>query len=397
MRPLADSDRADITDIRFLTGLAAIAAGERAFDPSTRAALLDEAIAALRAILIDRPELTRVRLELARAFFLARDDDLSRRHFERVLAGDPQPAMAANIRRFLHTIRARRKWSGYLSLGIEQNDNINSGSDTETVYIFGLPFTLNEESRPRARTGLALLAGGEYQHPLANRERWRWGFGADLARNEYAGHEFDQTYLRLRSGPRWLISKRSEASLQGLAGKRWVARNRHSDDFGVRFAAHHQLNRRLGFNAQVSWEKTRLRQARGLDDTEVEYELGGVYRFSPLVRARAGFGFSHQRREDGLRIRERRANIGLDVILSKGWSVGGSLSVLQRRHNRNAPFSTQRRTDRRRTARLFVLNRQLTFVGFSPQLIVSRERQKSNSALDNYRRTRADLRFVRQF
>ena len=47
---------------------------------------------------------------LARAFFLKGDDALARRHFERVLAGDPPPAMAANIRRFLRAIRDRRKW-----------------------------------------------------------------------------------------------------------------------------------------------------------------------------------------------------------------------------------------------------------------------------------------------
>ncbi|MDD9857283.1 MAG: hypothetical protein OXU96_04460 [Gammaproteobacteria bacterium] len=47
---------------------------------------------------------------MARAFFLKGDDALARRHFERVLAGDPSPAMAANIRRFLRAIRDRRKW-----------------------------------------------------------------------------------------------------------------------------------------------------------------------------------------------------------------------------------------------------------------------------------------------
>ena len=55
------------------------------------------------------------------------------------------------------------------------------------------------------------------------------------------------------------------------------------------------------------------------------------------------------------------------------------------------------RIDRRRLARVFLLNRQLTWFGFSPQLIASRERQTSNSELHNYRRSRVDLRLVRQF
>ena len=39
------------------------------------------AIAAFRAMLVRRPELVRVRLELARAFFLKEEDRLAERHF----------------------------------------------------------------------------------------------------------------------------------------------------------------------------------------------------------------------------------------------------------------------------------------------------------------------------
>ena len=70
------ADHPDRTDIRFLIGLAAIGAAERTSDVAVRIDLLDEAIAALRAILVEAPQIVRVRLELARAFFLKEDDDL---------------------------------------------------------------------------------------------------------------------------------------------------------------------------------------------------------------------------------------------------------------------------------------------------------------------------------
>ena len=395
LRPLADPARTDITDIRFLIGLSAIAAAGRAPGKDRKTALLDEAIAALRAILINRPQLTRVRLELARAFFLKGDDDLSQAHFERVLAGNPPLAMAANIRRFLHTIRARRRWSGHLSVSLEQNDNINSGSDVETIYLFGLPFTVNEQSRPRSGTGLSLSTGGEYQYPLG--ERWRWRFGADATRSEYEGHEFDQTYLLLRSGPRWLASRRSEVGLQAIGGQRWVARNRYSKEFGLRFDARHQVNRKAGVNGRASWKKFHYRQSIEAADTELEYALGGSWLFSPLIQGSAGIGFSRERLKSGTRSRERSVNIGLGAILPKGWTLGGNLEWSRQRHGFDAPFSTDRRLDRRRTSRLFLLNRRLVLFGFSPQFVITRERQKSNAPLNNYRRTRADLRFVRQF
>ena len=72
----------------FLVGEAGLAAaGRKGIDDKSRTALLDAAIAALRRMLVIQPGLVRARLELARAFFLKREDTLARRHFERVLAG----------------------------------------------------------------------------------------------------------------------------------------------------------------------------------------------------------------------------------------------------------------------------------------------------------------------
>ena len=113
LRPLAPN-HPDRTDVLFLVGLAALGVAQRPETPaSNRIGLLDQAIAAFHAILIDRPELARVRLELARAFFLKGEDALSRKHFDRVLAGEPPSAIVANVQRFIEAMRAHRRWSGY--------------------------------------------------------------------------------------------------------------------------------------------------------------------------------------------------------------------------------------------------------------------------------------------
>ena len=89
LRPLA-SENPRHPNIRFLVGIAAIGASQqRGVSEDRRDELLDEAIAALRSMLVRRPDLVRVRLELARAFFLKGEDRLARRHFEQVLADKP--------------------------------------------------------------------------------------------------------------------------------------------------------------------------------------------------------------------------------------------------------------------------------------------------------------------
>ena len=78
------------TDILFLVGLTGIENSRRPdITVEDRGASLDDAITALLTILANRPELVRVRLELARAFFFKGEDSLARSHFERVLGGRP--------------------------------------------------------------------------------------------------------------------------------------------------------------------------------------------------------------------------------------------------------------------------------------------------------------------
>ena len=100
-------------DALFLYGLAALEASQQqaGLPDDTRTSLLDQAIASFHAMLVQAPGLVRVRLELARAFFAKGEYGLAGSHFERVLAGDPPDAVAANVRGFLDRIRSRGRWS----------------------------------------------------------------------------------------------------------------------------------------------------------------------------------------------------------------------------------------------------------------------------------------------
>ena len=97
----------------FQIGMKALTDAEQADDNKARRPLYDKAIAAFRLILVNHPELIRVRLELARTFFLKGQDGLARRHFELVLAGGVPPPVAANIHSFLNVMRTRKRWTGY--------------------------------------------------------------------------------------------------------------------------------------------------------------------------------------------------------------------------------------------------------------------------------------------
>ena len=153
----------------------ALTAAHATRDPEARDGKLDEAIAAFRSILVDRPELVRVRLELARAFFLKQEDTLARRHFEQVLAGEvPPEPVVVNITRFLRVMRARRRWEAHFGAAVAPDSNPgNAASGERTVFLdtpFGrLPFTRQgDPAKPESGIGVSIWGGGEYQYPLSH-------------------------------------------------------------------------------------------------------------------------------------------------------------------------------------------------------------------------------------
>ena len=216
-----------------------------------------------RVILINQPEIVRLRLELARAFFLKGEDSLSQRHFERVLAGNPPEPVVANVRLFLNQIRARRRWGMHLGAALAPDSNIGGTSDEETIYIYGLPFRRDAEDLTTSGVGISVWGGGEYQVPLSDRMRLR--AGADLSRREHKGSECDDIFLSVHMGPRVLVDESTEVSLLASVSRRWIATAPDHRDLGGRVEVGHRVNRAVTVNGRVSWHGRRYRTRTFLD------------------------------------------------------------------------------------------------------------------------------------
>ena len=399
LRPLARSHPGH-TNIHFLLALAAIEASRApGVAEVDRKMLLDEAIATLRAILVDQPALVRVRLELARAFFYKEEDGLSRDHFERVLAGNPPAPVAANVRRFLAEMRARRRWSMYLGASVAPDTNIGGGSSEEIIYIFDLPFRRdNPDELTTSGIGAFIWTGGEYQHPLGS--RWRLRTGADLSWRESSGREFDAVNLSAHAGPRWLVDPRTDLSLLANVRRRWTAGDVDQDDTGARIEARRRLTPRITANARASWHHRDDRNSDQLDGHVADTSLGGTWTISPIVRADAAVGYGRTRpARERERNHSRWLRAGLAVALPHGFNVGASGQIRWTDYEGNwHPFTDgSSREDRTRTLSLSLYKRDLTLYGFSPQVVVTREVRSSNAQLHDYQRTRGEVRFVRQF
>ena len=399
LRPLAP-DHPDQTDVRFLLGLAASRwSQESDVGDEQRLALLDEAIAAFRSILIRRPGLVRVRLELALAFYLKEDDQLARDHFDRALVGQPPAALVANINRFMNVMRERRRWRGYFGFSIAPDTNINAASDAQFIYIQGLPFRRGVQGMASSDIGIVGWGGGEYQFPLA--ERWRLRTGMNINHREYKGNRFDQTFISGYVGPRWLIDRNTEMSLLATASQRWWGGSSLNYDYGARLEVEHRLFAGLRLSGRALWSDRKNQQQKFLEGPLMVFSLGATYVPLPIMSVNLLVGYQQQ--EAALHPWTNAGywtRVGTTVALPWGFTVGASAEFRWTDYEGNwFPFTVGEfaREDQTRILQATLLNRAITVYGFSPQVAFSNQLRESNAQGFDFKRNLVEMRWVRQF
>ena len=397
-------ERDNRAEILFHVGMTALAAAEQADSDAARRELYDRAIAAFRLILVNRPELVRVRLELARAFFLNGQDGLARRHFELVLAGGVPPAVAANIRAFMNAMQTRKRFTGYFGAAIAPDSNLNAASESEIIYIdtaFGrLPFTRQGDFGAQSGLGLSVWGGGEYQQPLSERLRLR--VGADLAQREYGGSDFDQSFLAAHAGPRWLASPITEISLLATAQRQWLGGIPYQDETGVRLELDRRLTARLWARGTAAYRQRDHQQRDFLDGPLVDFTATFAWTPAPVLRVHVTVGYERDHAAlEHWRNLSRWVRVGTSLALPLGFTLGTSVQARRTYYDGSgAPHLTldrKARRDRTRSFTLSVLNRAFTLFRFSPQIALIHEARLTNAQAQDFERNRAELRFVRQF
>ncbi|WP_172677860.1 lipopolysaccharide assembly protein LapB [Ruegeria sp. 6PALISEP08] len=150
----------------------------------------EAAIEKFSAILAANPNLTRVRLELARAYFMARQWNRARNEFFTVLSGDLPDSVRIRVLAFIREIDARRGFDWDLSLRFTTVSNPRKyETDQITLNFAGLnlPFTLNRDTS--SEIGVRATGAANFRQPV------NLGF-SDLQTVAYASFNFDVTEAR---------------------------------------------------------------------------------------------------------------------------------------------------------------------------------------------------------
>lgn len=195
----------------FVRGVVAIEAGDA-----------QTAVRIFRDLLAEDPNLHRVRLELARAYFVLQEWELSRREFLTVLSANIPYSVKRNIIRFLDAIDRRRGWDWSLDIALAGNPlaSRNFTSDTVTVNFLGIPldFEIEEEDEPsigvRVRGDLEFrkeikyapehsVALGSYFSIFADATDYETSSSDDFIGGASMGIQLAFPQARVNAGPTW--------------------------------------------------------------------------------------------------------------------------------------------------------------------------------------------------
>ena len=348
-----------------------------------------QAIRIFRGILIDHPDATRVRLELARAFYLAKDYGNAFRQFQFALAGNPPPEVIANINKYLAAIRDAKSLSYNFGFALAPDTNLNTGSSAREVTLFGLPFDLSEEARHRSGVGLAIEAGAEWAPRIGKGKRLRLGVSGQ--RREYSGLDFDDMTAALYGGPRWVTGK-WDLSLLGTAYKRWYGAKPYNQAVGSRLEATYYLTPRLGVSGAFAAQWVRYGRARERDGRLLSLNASAFRALtsSSAVTLKAGIA-RQEARTASFASWSSFVAAGYFRDLTKGFSVYLEPSLSWARYDEASPGFGKKRSDDSQSLLITVLNRHVVFDRFTPRISYTFTRQRSTIPLYDFKRSRLEL------
>ena len=344
----------------------------------------DAAISLYRRILVREPNAERVRLDLARAFFLKRDYDNAERQFRFARAGDIDDTVKANVDHFLSEINRLREWTFNFALALAPDTNQNAATSANQVNIFGLPFALDKAARKQSGVGLAGYIAGEWSPLLADNVKAR--IGANLYRVDYSGGAFDDMTVAAYGGPQFLFAN-WDFSVLASGFQRWYANKNYMRGVGGKLVADYGITSNWLLGASVGGQAitNNFVHEEGGPLWSIQTQLTYVLSPSSLFQLQLGLN----RQEAHVAPYSYSAvwfGGGYQQDIPYGFSLGFQPSYFITHYDDALAAFGKARSDHALALAFTVLNRRLDYHGFTPRFSYIFTKQNSNIPLYSFTR-----------
>lgn len=353
------------------------------------------AIGSFRQALVHEPNSIRLRLELARAFYLDGDYENAFRQFQRARAGNPPKPVVAAIDSYLASIRMDKSWSYSVRLSLAPDSNLNSATSATSTEILGLPFELDPSARRRSGVGAAVEAGTEFSPHIGPSARLR--FGTQVQRREYRGGRFDDTIVAFHAGPR-LVRGRWDLSLLGTAFRRWYGGERYVDGYGARAEVTFYPSSATQIAAIVSAQKLEYARRPQEDGRLLSANFSAVRVLTPASGVVGRIGIARTTARDP-QFSNWSTNLGVGYFrdFGGGFSAFVEPSIGSVRYDAPDALIGERRSDRIGQLTLSILNRRIVASRFTPRISFTHTRRFSNGDLYRFKKNRLEVGLTSEF
>lgn len=356
---------------------------------------LPQAIDRFRRLLLDHPNLIRVRLDYALTLYRAQDDENAEYNFGLALAADLPEAVRDNVLHYLHAIRERRRLRLSVAASVAPDSNINNGTALNAITLFGLPFTPSETLQQKSGVGATVTLSGDYRYPLSDEIRWR--SDATLWRTDYPGGKFDDMIFRTELGPQWLLSNWDLSAL-GVYTQRWYGNDPYYAGGGPRFEAAYHGFARWRIETDIEDLRLRFHSAAFENGDYLAANLYPNFALTPTAILRPILGAARQGAANpAFANTAGRFGLGYHQEFPHAITIELQGQVFLSYYDApNTIFGTTRR-DQTVELQASVYRRDWIIFGFNPVLTYIFTRNASNQPLFAYRRSEVKIGFTKEF
>lgn len=220
---------------------------------------IDESVSYLRKVLVLDPTADRAKLELASLLYKQGKAKEAKQYFMEVKANKPPAAVGKNIDSFMTgAVGSEKNWNMRAYAGWLYNSNVNSGPSTDSISIFGLPFTLSMDAKKTSDS--AWTTGASFEHTKQLGEHSDWQSGLSVNQTDYKKiNVLDNTSITASTGVDWKVDEKTAFSIPLVGNQVKVGHDKsyYSYSYGVSPQLRHQINKMLSLGVAASVGKTK--------------------------------------------------------------------------------------------------------------------------------------------
>lgn len=347
-----------------------------------------------RAILDEKPDAQRVRLELAGILAMVGDMSAAQRELRLAQAGGLPPEVARMIDQFTNALRTGRPYGASIELAFAPDNNINRATRSETLDTIIAPFDLSEDAQAQSGLGFAMKGQAFVRAPIDKRAQLlvRFSGSADL----YSKAQFNDIAIGVQAGPE-MRSGKDRLNFSAGFNQRWFGGELYSEIASVSAYIQHPINRRSALTGNVSISDFNNKSNNLQDGTIYAGTVGYELAFSSRFGAGISAGVVRQALADpGYASKSGALSLFAFRELGKVTAVA-SVGYSRLEADQRLFLFPQRRIDNRYSATLGATFRQLQLLGFAPVVRLEYERNDSSVGLYRFKRLAAAVGISRAF